>query len=454
MKKQLLVAALACAAPLSHAQTWTGLVGDAPGQSTTLATKQALSTDEDGTLHVQTTSVSSAGHPVGHLYAFGGYGDPLPWLTTTREYPAGYSLKARGVATRDGHRVSAYDVTTTPGGPPLKNIVLYKPGQATADISLVLGSYNTALEFFASDGVDGAFAIYDDPQNGSRPMLASFARPNFIRWSRSVGGCPSGPGLPVKVLAADYAPAPVPRISVVSRCDATPAQGGGTISVVSIDPLTGTTLSQQQSWPYPDSDAPVVAAQAIGGGRFVIEQADSQSGDHVVRIADVDGAGESLPMPPNFRPQAVVRFEGGALIPAIDAARKNVGALRFDAHRSAWVDYEDLGTLAQLDLAWGANASGMAAVAYRHPEQVDERQPVQLRVFGDNGHLMSARSIDAYATPPQGRIELLALARNDEALVLAADVELPDGRGSVYLEQFPLESEIGELPVGMIVRPR
>lgn len=454
MKKQLLAATLACAAPLSQAQTWTRLVGDAPGKSTTLATTHALATDEDGTLHVQTTSVSSAGHPVGHLYAFGGYGDPLPWLTTTKEYSAEYSLKARGVATRDGHRVSWYDVTTTPGGPPLKNIVLYKPGQATADISLILGSYNTALEFFASDGVEGAFAIYDDPQHGSRPSLASFARPNVIRWSRSVGGCPSGPGLPVKVLAADYEPTPVPRISVISRCEATPAQGGGTISVVSIDPLTGTTLSQQQSWPYPDSDAPVVAAQAIGGGRFVIEQADSQSGDRIVRIADVDGAGEPLPLPPNFRPQTVVRFEGGALIPAIDVARKNVGALRFDSHRSTWVDYDELGSLARFDLAWGANASGMAAVAYRQPEEADEQQPVQLRVFGDNGHLISARSLDAYATPPQGRVELLALARNDEALVLAADVELPDGRGSVYLEQFPLQSEIGELPIGIVVRPR
>jgi hypothetical protein len=224
--------------------------------------------------------------------------------------------------------------------------------------------------------------------------------------------------------------------------------------VVSIDPLTGTTLSQQRSWPYPDSDAPVVAAHAIGGGRFVIEQADSQSGDRTLRIADVDGAGEPLPMPPNFRPQTVVRFEDGALIPAIDAERKNVGALRFDLHRSTWVDYEELGTLARLELAWGANASGMAAVAYRQPEEADARQPVQLRVLSNNGRIISARSIDAYATPPQGRIELLALVRNVEALVLAADVELPDGRGSVYLEQFPLESETGELPIGMIVRPR
>jgi hypothetical protein len=49
---------------------------------------------------------------------------------------------------------------------------------------------------------------------------------------------------------------------------------------------------------------------------------------------------------------------------------------------------------------------------------------------------------------------LLALARNDAALVLAADVELPDRRGSVYLEQLPLQSESGELPIGTIVRPR
>jgi len=454
MKKQLLAAALACAAPLSQAQTWTRLVGDAPGQSTTLATTQALATGQDGIVHVQTTSVTAVGQTIGHLYAFGGDGDPLSWLTTTAVRPGGGSLLARGVSALDGHRVSWYDTSAVSVGAVSRSLVLYKPGQSAPDLNLGIGSSGTALEFFASDGVDGVFAVYDDPNSGDKPRLASFAHPNFIRWSRMVGGCPSNDFLPVKVLAADYESGPVPRISVVTRCEATPAQGGGQISVVGFDPLNGNVLSRRNSWPYPDSDAPVVAAQAIGEGRIVIEQADSQNGDRIVRVADFNGAEDPLPMPSNFRPGAVVRFQGGALIPAVDVERKNVGALRFDSHRINWVDYAELQSVARQDLVWGANASGMAAVAYREPAEVDAGRPVQLRVLSDNGRVVSRRRIDVYPTQAQGRIELLALARDDAALVLAADVELPDGRGSVYLEQFPLQSDSGELPIGVVVRPR
>jgi len=454
MNKLLIVAALSCAAPLAHAQTWIRLVGDTPGQSTSLATTQALATGEDGVVHVQTTSVTATGQTFGHLYAFGRDGGPLSWLTTTAVRPGGGSLLARGVSALEGHRVSWYDSRATSGGAISPNLVLYTSGQSTPDLNLGVGGSGTTLALFASDGVDGVFAVYDDPSLGSKPRVASFGRPNFIRWSRMVGGCPSNDFLPVKVLAADYEPGPIPRLSVVTRCEAAPAQGGGQISIVGVDPLNGTVVSRSNTWPYPDSDAPVVAAQAIGAGRFVIEQADSQSGDRTVRVADINGAEEPLPMPPDFRPGAAVRFPGGALIPAIDVVRKNIGGLRIESDRMSWFEYGELNTLARQDLVWGASASGMAAVAYREPVESDERRPVQLRVLTEDGRVVSRRRIDTYPTQSDGRVELLALPRNDAALVLAVDVTLPDGRGSVYLEQFPLQSDSGELPIGIAAGPR
>jgi hypothetical protein len=83
-------------------------------------------------------------------------------------------------------------------------------------------------------------------------------------------------------------------------------------------------------------------------------------------------------------------------------------------------------------------------VAYKRA-QADQRGPVQVHTLDSWGRILSKRSIDTYATSAQGRIELRGLAEGSEAMLLAADIEKPDGSTAVYVEQFVPETGIGEI---------
>lgn len=448
--KYLLAATGLLLAPFAQAQSWTQLLGATPGQSTTLAVSQALDNSADGNVHVQTLS-TAGGTATGRLYALNRDGVPLTALTTTAPLPASaVSVVARTVSARNGYRISWYDPTYSSGSVQ-SDFFSYFPGQAAHE--RVTGVGGQAV-FAASDGNGGALVVYESPQSNQRPRMLLIGGPQFVLWSRMTGGCPINDFQPARILAADFQTTPVPRLTVVARCEDTPANGGGQIMVRSVDLADGSTVNKRHSWPYADSDAPVIGARAIGGGRFVIEQADSASGEHVARVISVDGEEDRLAMPGEFRLQDVVRFPGGALIPTVDEVRKNVGALIFDAQRNDWLELPELGDLARTELAWGATAAGSMVVAYQQI-QADQRGLVRLRVMDSSGRVVGKRGIDTYPTRAQGRIELRGLADGSEALLLAADVEKADGSGAVYVEQFVPEGDgIGEIEVPVIDIPR
>lgn len=436
MRLALLSTALLLLAPAAQAQSWTQLLGDLPGYSATLATRKALHVDEQGGIHVQTAQANAAGARVGRLYALNGGGALLPQLST--QITLSSITTARAVDARDGYRLSWYEYGTQP------LIFFFDPGQATHDRAMSFGS-GVTLSLLASDGNDNALIVYDDPASSSRPRVALFGSNPFIRWSRLVGGCPSNDNLPAKVLAAEYATIPVPHIAVVSRCDALPVQGGGRVMIKQIDPVTGTTLAVRYGMPYPGSD-PAVAAYAVGGGRFVIEQADPVSGDRRVYFTHISGAEVLLPMPASFRLQGVVRSGDAALIPTLDSVRGGVGLLQFGSGKADWIEYPEFAPPPGVALSWGVSAdgSGAGAVAYKEP-QTDQRGPVQVYTFDGRGFLVDRRVAATLPTLPQGRIELAGSANGE--LLLAVDVERPDGRAAVHLEQFSLEGGIGTIPV-------
>ncbi|MCQ4165934.1 hypothetical protein [Tahibacter harae] len=435
-------------APFAQAQNWNQLLGAAPGQSTRLAASQALDNSADGNIHVQTLSTAGS-TATGRLYALNSNGAPLTALTTSALQPANASTVAQAVSARNGYRVSWYD-RAYGGGAVQSTFYSYFPGQAVHE--RVTGVSGQAV-FAASDGNGSALVVYEDPQSYQRPRMLLIGGPQFVLWSRMTGGCPLNDFQPARILAADFQPAPVPRLTVVARCEDTPANGGGQIMVRSVDLADGSTLSKRHSWPYADSAAPVIGARAIGQGRFVIEQADSASGEHVARVISIDGEEDPLAMPGQFRLQDTVRFPGGALIPTIDDVRKNLGLLVFDAQRNDWTELPELADLARTPLAWGATAAGSMAVAYRQA-QPDQRGPVQLRVLNSAGRVIAKRAL-AYASQAQGRIELRGLADGSEALLLAADVEQADGSGAVYVEQFVPEGDgTGEIEMPVIDLPR
>lgn len=442
MRLALLSTTLLALAPTAQAQSWTQLLGDLPGYSAALATHQALHVDEQGGIHVQTAQ-NAAGSRVGRLYALNSSGVPLPGLSTNVTLAA--VTTARAVDARSGYRLSWYEY----GAQPL--IYFYDPGMAVHDRALSFGQ-GVELKLLASDGNDGALIVYADAGIPGKPRVALFGANPFIRWSHLVGGCPSNDFLPVKVLAAEYATTPVPHVAIVSRCDATAAQGGGQVTLKYVDAVTGATLSTQTGWPYPDSADPVVAAYAVGGNRFLIEQADPASGDRHVRVIDINGQDTPLPMPPNFRLQAPARSGDAVLIPTQDDVRKNIGLLQFGPDKADWIEYGELGALARSELSWGVSSdgSGAGAVAYKLP-QADQRGPVLIYTFDGNGRVTARREAVTLPTRPQGRIELRGAGRAE--LLLAVDVERPDGRGAVHLEQFSLEGDIGTIPVGGIALP-
>lgn len=434
----LLALALASAA---QAQTWTQLLGDLPGHSVTLATQRALVVDDQGGIHVQTIQTSGGGR-LGRLYALTENGMPLPGLSTALGLTA--SSTARAADARNGYRLSWYQRDTVP------LIFYYGPGQANHNHSL---SYvaGTQLKLVASDGDNRALVVYEDPVSPSRPSVMLAGANPSLRWSRPVGGCPSNDSLPVKVLAAEYVTTPVPHVALVSRCDALAVQGGGRVMIKNIDAVTGATMAVRYGGPYPGSD-PVVAAYAVGGGRFLIEQADPVSHERRVYFTHISGAEVQLPMPANFRPQGVVRSGDAALVPAIDSARGGIGLLQFGPGKADWIDYPELDLPPGAALSWGVSAdgSGAGAVAYKVP-QTDQRGPVRIYTFDGSGRLLERRDAVTLPTLAQGRIELAGT--RDGGLLLAVDVERADGRAAVHLETLGLEGGIGTIPAGEIALP-
>lgn len=430
-------------APLAQAQSWSQLLGDLPAQSVALATRQALAVDHEGQIHVQTAQVAGNGARTGRLYTLDGYGNPLPGLSTL--VPLAAVGVARAVDARSGYRLSWYEYGTQP------LVFFYDPGEAVHDRSISFG-LGVALNLLVSDGNDGAVVVYEDAAIAGKPRVSLLGGASFFRWSRLIGGCPANDFLPVKVLAADFVVEPVPYVAVVTRCEASAAQGGGRITLKYVDAVSGDTLSARSSWPYAGNDDPVVAAHAIGAGRFLVEQADSLSGDRSVRVVGINGENGALPMPANFRLQPSVRSAGVTLIPTIDQERRNLGLLQFGAKHGDWVEYPELADLADLDLAWGAIPEGAGAVAYKLP-QPDGRGPVQVLTFDARGRVMSRRTVDSLPTHAGGRIELLG-AGGDQ-LLLAIDVERADGRGAVYVEQFGVVADTGTIPLpsGGVVAP-
>lgn len=426
---------LAPLAPRAQAQSWSQLLGDLPGQSVAMATRQALAVDDEGQIHVQTAQVAGNGARTGRLYTLNGYGDPQPGLST--QVPLAAITTARAVDARGGYRLSWYDYGTQP------LIFFYDPGQAVHDRSISFG-LGVELKLLASDGNDGAVVVYEDAAIAGKPRVSLLGGSSIFRWSRLIGGCPSNDFLPVKVLAADFVVEPVPHIAVITRCEASAAQGGGRVTLKYVDAVSGDTLSTRSSWPYADNDDPIVAAYAIGAGRFLVEQADSLSGDRSVRVVGIDSENDALPMPANFRLQPAVRSAGITLIPTIDEERRSLGMLKFEPKQGDWIEYPELGDLLDLDLAWGVVPGGAGAVAYKLP-QADGRGPVRVLALDASGRVLSKRNVDSLPTRAGGRIELLG-AGGDQ-LLLAVDVQRADGRGAVHVEQFGVDSGIGTIPL-------
>ncbi|GMV27897.1 MAG: hypothetical protein AMXMBFR59_00220 [Rhodanobacteraceae bacterium] len=455
MKKTFLAVLLVGSAPLAQAQTWTQVIESAaPAQFLSLAGERALAADADGRFFVQTSNLRVVGSSSIEVHALDHRGNRLLGLTSPLPSFADDDFVPRGISARHGDRVNW--IESGPEGQRQHRVFLYRSG-VTAFSRAVSFQVGAVVSHAISNGVGGMHIAYRPSTSMSRPTLIYYGVGSAY-WSRYVGGCPNGGNLPVELLALDL-DSQAGQLTAVSRC--LDASDAGTIAVQTFDPVTGALLAARHAWPYADHAAPVVAAQAIGNGAFVLEQHDADSSERVLRRVDIDHDGDALPLPMGFVPQPVARYTGGALVPAVDTQARAMGAWQFNAKQPTWVDFPGLSgagfphlpDFPPVRFAWSGDETGNSVVAFKRP-QSDESGPVQIVAMNARGDEIGRRSIDAYPfTQPVGNVALIGVPDSDE-VVLAADEILPQQpgasypTGAIHVEQF----RIGDL-FGTIIWP-
>ncbi|MBL8300831.1 MAG: hypothetical protein JNN30_21020 [Rhodanobacteraceae bacterium] len=452
MKKKILAALLACGTSIAQAQTWTQVVESAaPLQFLSLAQERSLAADGEGRLFVQTSNLRVSGSASIEVHALDAKGNRLAWLTSSLPSFSDGLFVPKGISARQGDRVNW--VESGPEGARQQRVFLYRAGQTmfSRAVSFQVGA---VLSHAISNGAGGVHVAYRAPGSLSRPTL-SFYGVGSAYWSRHIGGCANGSNLPVELLALDFDPSRG-TLNAVSRC--LDASSAGTIALQTFDPATGALLAVRRSWPYAGSVAPVTSAQAIGNGAFVLEQHDATSGQRILRRADINGEGDALPLPEHFVPQAVARYDGGALIPAVNAQARALGAWQFDDKSATWLDFPRLSgadfpylpDFPPVRFAWGGDAAGNSVVAFKRP-QSDESGPVQLVAMNARGEEMWRRSIDAYPfTQPVGNVALIAVPESDEIVLAADEIRPPEPgvsypTGVIHVEQFRIDDGTGTI---------
>lgn len=440
MRLALLCTALLALAPAAQAQDWNQLL-IAPGADVTLPSSPApvLAPDGTGMLFVQTYTRNGPASPFIKVHALGGDGLLQPSLDILVTPFAGHTVFIpQGVSARNGHRTVAF----ASGTPTLvqSNFGLYRPGE-TVRRGLYGFQHGAVMSRLVADSNGGNYVSRMLPDMlPDRPTLHYFGNGSHYI-SRYYAGCAAGEHLRVALLDADYPlDANGKPVSAVTRC--LDPSSPGTVALTQYHPQNGSILSVRRSWPYSDSAAPVVAAYSLGDDRFVVEQADAASGEHIARVISNAGEGAPLPLPPQFRLLQGVRQSDFTLLPAVEPSRGQMGALYIttDGKHADWIDFGDLPPVADLNPAWAADSGGNLAVAYRSVEGA-----VQVFHLDTRGSVITRRSIEGYGTRPGGRV-VLAHEPNGNGIVLAADVVLPDGRDAVYVEQFHLDDGTGTIP--------
>lgn len=450
MKLALLSTALLALVPAAQAQTWTQLLST-PGADVSLpaasAPAPALGPDGTGMIFVQTYNRNGLASPSISVHALGNDGLLQPGLEARLTPTAGLSVfSPLGITTRHGHRTAVINY----GRPDLFGAYFYPyhPGE-TQRPSAFAFQHGAVVSRIVADGNGNTYATRLLPDLlPERPTLHYFGNGQF-HFGRYYGGCASGEHLPIALLDADIPVDGSGPITAVTRC--VDPSSPGKIALTEFDPQTGARLSVRRSWPYADSAAPVVAAFALGAGRFLIEQADASSGERIARIISRDGEGTPLALPSGFQLRRALRQADFTLVIADEPVRGQVGALYLsaDGKRADWLDYGELPLLGNLDVAWAADSNGNAAVAYRDPQAGDA---VRIYELDSDGRVVARRTLTGYGARAGARVEL-GHEPVGNAIVLAADVVLPDGRDAVHLEQFQLSTDNGTIPVGGIGLP-
>jgi hypothetical protein len=439
MKINAVAATLLLLAPLAQAQSWTQLLAS-PGADVSLPAVPApvLAPDGTGLIFVQTFNQNGPASPFTTLHALGNDGLLQPGLDVSRGPFNGQTVfSPLGASAFNGHRAIFFHNGTP--GLVQSSIMLYRPGE-TVHHGHFSFQHGAVLSRFAADGAGSVYLTrLLTQQLPDRPELFYFGNQQW-HFNRYYGGCAAGDHWPVALLDVDI-DLDRPRITAVTRC--LHASSPGTLALTEYDPQTGDILSVRRSWPYADSAAPVVAAHAIGDGRYVIEQADAATGARTARVISADGEGGPLPLPPQFQLRKPVRHADSVLLPAVDSTRGQFGALRIAGKSVEWIEFMDMPAIANLDLTWAGDRDGDVVVGYRRPQPGDDG-PVQLIQLDNQGRVVSRRSI-SHTTRPGARVVLQAEPLSNE-IVLAADVVLPDGRDAVYLEQFVLDPGIDTIP--------
>lgn len=444
MKKTLFAVSLAGAASLAQAQTWTQLLED-NGRSVTLATQRGVATDGDETA-VLVLHSGGGGGPSAVLRAFDSKGRDRPGLSIlTPNYPA-EPFMPRGISLLNGYRVGWYEQGSAAA--PRHRVFLRGPGQSH-EIPLSGAWFGPSAGFsmkdVLSDGVGGWLAAFSQPAYDAHPWLhwaaAPGAQPTGINWARWVRGCEQGAWLPNEQLAAEIRFEPELRISVLTRCQATPQQGGGTLAVHDIDPATGSITASRYSPLYDSTTATVVATLPIGGSRFIVDQVDG-AGLHTLRIVDHFGDSAPLPVPGGFRAHALVRTPNGGFVVAADPINGTIGTLQVHAATGAtyWGEHTSISDLDVADLRWSGDAAGQLVAAYR-----DGSGYLTLVGLSRDGVELWRRGIDRYTVAPGAAVQFAPGAGADEML-LAAELQLPDGRTAVHVEQFPIDPGFYTIP--------
>ena len=447
MKPSLLFAALLVAAPLAQAATpvWTRLLADPAGQSLNLAVLRGVAASPQETAVLVRRSGAGLA-PAGLIFALSATGGELPWrVTYTAPQPAAPFLPQR-VDVSGGNRVALIEEDNVWG--PRNTILTYAAGQ-TQQAPLAgtqLPRYpGFRLHDLLSDGGGGWFVAYDDPSLNAQPwLLWGVPReqlPGGVRWGRSIPGCAQGASLATELVALDTRFTAPAHITVLTRCAAPAAQGGGTVAVHKVEPLNGQIARSRYSPLFGAGSAPIVAAAALDEGRFVVDQATA-AGTHTLRIVGLQGDSAALPLPPGFRVQTLVRTPAGVFAVAADPLSGSIGALFVEAVTATarWIDYPSVSSLDVADLHWSGDAAGRVVAAYR-----DADGYVTLVGLDSDGGELWRRAVDEVGCLAGAAIQFAPGAADDQ-VVLAADVILRDGSSGVYVEQFGLESDFDSIP--------
>jgi hypothetical protein len=453
MKKTLLAILLVCGAPFAQAQIWTQTIRSAASeQFLSLAPERALAVDGAGLLFLQTRNLRVTGPASIDLHALDENGLRLTWLTSALPGSGGDPFAPQGVSARNGERVNWVDYSL--GGARVPAVASYRAGETTRYRSVNFQGGIT-LSHAISAGSGGGFYIGRLPAAFARPLIEYWG-PGMQYWSREVRGCAAGSTLPAKLLALDVDAASNTLVTV-SRC--LHASAPGVIAIETFDAATGSPLTTRYGWPYADSAAPVVSAQPIGDGGFVLDQYDAATGERVLRRIDVNRDGEALPLPPDYVPQPLARYSGGALVPAVDTVNRAIGAWQFNEGRTNWIEFPQLSgsdfpyvpDLPPPRLAWSGDAAGNSVVAFKLP-QSDASGPVQIVAMDPNGNPLWRRKVGGYPlSQPAGNVALIGIPDTDEVVLAADEIAAPRAgetlaTGVIHVERFRIDTGVTSIP--------